>query len=442
MTSSTPRPAVVVLRRPVRQTTLALLPLLVSLWLIAFRQLIVNILGLDRRAITSGALLLAASTLAWYGGRALLQRNITRSSLVATALWLIQFVAWVALAAATQGLDAQQLALGLVYDSGLSAFALLPLLARFDLRSLRFTALHLLLICSTAAVAGLLQFALRDDAPQFLAGDSTYFIAPSVLGVRPSGLVGNSIVYGFAAAVSSVAWFRLATRTRFRLGTWLATLISFYAVIISQSRIYIVLTVLLVAFYFLRTKQIALHKSFAVIILLALVLLFYVPEGYYATLTSTEFNPALALSNRDHVGQLRSGYQVFKENLWTGLGVGKETSFTYESERRIVTDGFWLTLLLDGGLSGVLPLFLFLMFCYFLARKGVKRLRTAQQHLTADVCTVPLVLAVASNLVNSSLNNVGIMIMFYLSLGLLLRAGDIKARVIAPSVSDRSRKAA
>lgn len=234
------------------------------------------------------------------------------------------------------------------------------------------------------AVLGCIQFVFRGALPQWLlfTADTKLFSYYGTDITRATGLVGNSIVYGTFVSLIFVLWLASSTRedlTRAsRLRHLVAVAISGAAVVVSFSRISITVAVAAVAIamlYAILRKgasravvtlfHIGLVGSILILVVLAIPQLL---EPFSQTfLVQGLFlgnNASVTGSTDGHEMFTRLALQSFAEHPWVGIGLGSQSG---ANDRIIITDGFHLSTMVEGGLVLLVPVTLSLLLVWFRA---------------------------------------------------------------------------
>ncbi|WP_148285552.1 O-antigen ligase family protein [Microbacterium sp. B24] len=297
------------------------------------------------------------------------------------------------------------------------------------------------------AAFGVFQFVFRSALPSWLlySRDTRIFFYYGTDITRSTGLVGNSIVYGTFVTFIFILWLaatilRTDLTRRSRLLFAVATAISGVAVFVSFSRISIVVLVAVLAVTVVygvvrRGPSRSLPLAFHLTLTLAIVALALLSVPSVMAAVQKSFiveglfggnNASVGASTDDHAMFTQLALQSFGEHPWSGIGLGSQSG---ASDRVIITDGFHLSTLVEGGLFLVVPITaLFLL--------AMIRLVVVWRHSTrADIwMPVGLLLFLASQVFGAGFYNTGFYgkvpnVVFWLAFG----AAVAYSRAAAPA---------
>lgn len=222
-------------------------------------------------------------------------------------------------------------------------------------------------------VFGCMQFAFRSVLPSWLlfSSDTQLFGYFGTDITRSTGLIGNSIVYGTFALLIFALWLSatgqpgMAPKSRAR--HTVATAVSGLAVVASFSRISIALAlaaILAIAAWalFRRGASRAIPIASVLVAVGAVVICAVLVNNKLSKAIEGSFViQGLFLANNASVEGSTSGHhlftelalQSFREHPWIGVGLGTQSG---ASNAVIITDGFHLQTLVEGGLFLIVPL--------------------------------------------------------------------------------------
>jgi hypothetical protein len=114
-----------------------------------------------------------------------------------------------------------------------------------------------------------------------------------------------------------------------------------------------------------------------------------------------------------------------------GSGVGYQLAPDFgDSSNKIITDGFWWAILMEAGITSIILSFLFLWGIVRVLYRYEKKLdkKLGMESVISNYGLAIIVIGVAGNFVNSSLNNQVMHILFYMILGIIISKINIGAK--------------
>jgi hypothetical protein len=223
-----------------------------------------------------------------------------------------------------------------------------PLAFLWTSKELRILGTYAVLLVSAVATMGIVQFFFpASSMPWLLQPDSTAYITGTVVGTtRVNGLVGNPIEFGVAMAVAFGMLYALWLE-RLSFGRALTLVIVLIGVLVAYTRAgWLVAGSSLVLLTRVRRLPMLLLALGAA----AIATLTFLPSGYW---TAYFDKPWLyTAADTGYVVAVSDALRNLNNNPLTGTGLGFEHGFA--SASKIDTDGFWWSLMLEGGLPGFL----------------------------------------------------------------------------------------
>lgn len=252
--------------------------------------------------------------------------------------------------------------------------------------------LHFVMNCGlTLAVFGCIQFLGRGHVPKWLLvpRDADLFGYYGTEIIRANGLVGNTIVYSTLVLLVFLLWFASALRadiTRLQRLTYLtAAAVALAAVLASLSRVaisvaFLAILILLVSRLFqlpVKSRLVVSLMSVWIIVTAGIVafasevLEKYIARSFLVQDVFFQLNPSVRGSTELHQLFTSTAREVFDSNPLLGIGLGSQSQFSENAQaERVITDGFHLQHLAEGGLVLLIPLvFLYLNVIFRLVRQ-------------------------------------------------------------------------
>lgn len=239
-------------------------------------------------------------------------------------------------------------------------------------------------------VFGCLQYVYRSSLPSWLLFPSdTYLFGYYGTDItRSTGLVGNSIVYGTYGLLILALWLARAC-WKPSLITLLACGLSLGGVLVSFSRVSIAagvgLAIAAAIVYMTRGRGSgAAVRVVAGVAVLAVAVLVAASFGWLDAVAGSFIVDGLMNSSNLTAAESAAGHEAFADAAMSifqshpvfGVGLGTQSVFSENARSsRIITDGFYYSNLVEGGLFLGVPLVCFLGSAAFGAIRSVKPLR-------------------------------------------------------------------
>ena len=226
------------------------------------------------------------------------------------------------------------------------------------------------------AIFGVLQFGFRATLPPWLlySRDTELYGYWGTDITRSTGLVGNSIVYGTLMTLVFTLWAAASLRPGLsrnrRLWTVVAAVVAGIAVLTSFSRVAIflcVISALVIVVHALWSRGAvrAIPVAIALTMFSAILAVWFRANLDFQKAVGESFiieglfggaNPSVAGSTAVHDEFTRLALESFERNPWVGVGLGSQRQDSSNAGRApVITDGFHLSTLVEGGLFLMLP---------------------------------------------------------------------------------------
>jgi len=290
----------------------------------------------------------------------------------------------------------------------------------------------LIIAAAIVGLIGILQwFVPETNLPVLLKGDRTVFMSGTMFGTtRVNGLIGTPLEFALLMAMMALLFYiRLMDRLSF--SSLIMFTIMFLGLAFAASRTFWIVTVGAMLIITLLHRRKRLLSLLVPIVLIFTILIIPSVRNYFYEPMVTQHSGYVAsgeskiLSVKKALGELRSSPLI-------GTGLGFQTAPAFgDSSKKIIGDGFWWAILLEGGILGFLLVFGFLgligrTFLIALKNKNSQRSIFVQQLIEWGIVFVGI--AVLGNFINSSLNNLSLNIAFYLMIGIVLATINIEFR--------------
>lgn len=197
------------------------------------------------------------------------------------------------------------------------------------------------------------------NLPSILHSDGTVFRGLTPFGTtRANGLIGNPVDFGVLMAIGTVIPYeRLLTKWRGTVA--IGAILGIVGVALSGTRTaYVALTASLVILSLLRPSRLWVIAIPAAAAAILAVVLF--PPGYFtAPLMNYSTIPAYAGSDQIRINEI--GYVITEMERSPVIGNGVGSTLAPDSNGstvRPITDGYWWAVALEGGIPGLILLFI------------------------------------------------------------------------------------
>ncbi|HCG02573.1 MAG TPA: hypothetical protein DEV93_18770 [Chloroflexi bacterium] len=402
-------------RANARGDSVAVFPLLALILLLTGKQLMVNMVAGDRHLVAAvlEVVILAAGLLGLF---VVVLGASTRAQTGIKLVLIIQFALlawWGCVALFGPGGDLEQRLVSFGYDAAFTTLIWVPFVSLKTKRHLRIAEAGGVIAILAIAAVGILQWFVTDSSlPGLLRSDATVALSGTPLGTtRVNGLIGTSIEFGLILAVGIALTFWRVSRRPSRRGLSIVAVL-IVALLFSGSRAAWLSTAggVVALSLSLGRRMIAMVLPAVVFVASALLL----PSGY---LTAPLQNSApYQASDSIRLNAISTAAQDMLASPLVGTGIGFQNapSFDRSTNEKVITDGFWWSVGLEGGFIG---LALLLGWLAAVGSVFLRVVKVKEARAWAMPSLVVIGLMMFSGLVNSAIDNQSISALLYLCLG-------------------------
>jgi hypothetical protein len=398
--------------------------------LLTLKQLAVNALGHDRHLVAAIVEVLALAYIAsglWLAAIRWFRFELP-NVLVPVAGVQVFLIAWWSLVLLIgPGGTPLQRVVSFGFDAAFSLLLWFPIAVLTKRQDMRIVQIGLVAACAWLLLVGLLQYVIGPlRLPALLQGDTTVALSGTTLGtIRVNGLIGTSVDYGLIMLIAAAAFFASLLRHPTR-GKAIGTASCLIGIVMSGSRAAEVSMVILALALPLaigtslpRRMRLLLPIGAAIPILLFLfVTKAYLTLGSFLGFQSSVYGHSDSVRFTAISSAVRD---VMKHPLFgTGIGYQNAPLFGDSAAHKVITDGFWWAVMLEGGVLGlVLVLALFVIL-----GRALWRLFLLTDSGWAVTGLLTLAVTGIAGFINSSLDNQSANLAIYLLLGICIAASN------------------
>ncbi len=285
------------------------------------------------------------------------------------------------------------------------------------------------------AIFGIAQFVLRAQLPEWLlvSRDTSLFGYYGTEITRSTALLGNTIVYSNVMLIfGALAWARIA-RGASTPGAVLRALIFMGAVVVSFSRTAIIgIVFVALVCTFLALMRAGANGLVRIVVGFLVALVAWLGVGQVRDIQASAEdtfligglflaqNASVRGSTAGHAEFFETAMESFHESPVVGLGLASQVQgSSLSDERRVITDGVWLSLLAEGGIVLVSGQAGFLLVVLGSIALRARRLAEHRYLATALVMYLGFQLAVAFWLNSAFFGKAGFLV-FWLLFGVVM----------------------
>lgn len=259
------------------------------------------------------------------------------------------------------------------------------------------------------SIFGITQYAFSSNLPRtFLAvGDDQLFGFFGSSLIRPTALLGNTIIYSGAVVISFVTSLSMYIGTKKNLYL-LFSFISLLAAYASYSRSAIaglVVCALLTALLYMENIYQSLKAIIPMIGFFSVLILlysFFAPDSF-GFILSRMLSQESTTESSDlvHLIEISTAVELAADNFLFGIGLGTQGQSGY-SGLKVITDGFWWQLVLETGFVGALLYLLIVLYIFIRIYKSRFQLAAPERY----ILVAPMVLLIyfhTASFINSSI---------------------------------------
>jgi len=317
-----------------------------------------------------------------------------------------------------------------VASSYVGVFTLLiwvPVIFLTSIEKVRYTVRFLIAAITVVALIGILQCFIPESRwPGLLKGDTTVVLSSTLFGtIRSSGLIGTSLEFALLMSIM-VLFFYIKLIDRVSLWSFIGFLLMFLGLSFAGSRAFWLSTAVLMFVIAILSgrKGVLLLLSLIVAISASAVI-----RDYFLVPFTTD-HPEYISSVDMKLLEMNNAFEQIRSSPLIGTGLGFQIAPAFgDASRKVVSDGFWWAVLLEGGIVGLVLLFGFLgLTCLlfgFVSLSSAKKIPAFTRQLSKwGIAFIGV--AVLGNFSNSSLNNQAINVVFYLMIGIVMAAVNVE----------------
>ena len=401
------------------------------------KQIFINILGGERHIV--GAVFEIIAALVIYVSIILVMMRESKRSTVfyiplrVLYLWhalLIFYWSTLILLSPNAGTLIQRI-MSSLYDGGFTLMIWVPVICLTSINDVKRVIRTLIIVTTITGLMGILQwFVPATNLPFFLQGDQTVSLSATLFGtVRVNGLIGTSLEFALLMAIMTV-FFYIRLDSQFSFSSLIVFFIMLLGLSFAASRAFWLVTALVILIVTLFGKRNNKQKLLLLILMVGFTIVPAIRNYFWIPLTTR--HPAYVASVDYKVSAIRSALNKLSSSPMIGTGLGFQTAPDFgNASHKIITDGFWWAVLLEGGIIGIILVFGLLGLVSWIFYTA---LRNNGGQNSAFVCQLAkwgiaiIGIAILGNFSNSSLNNQVLNITFYLMIGIVLASINIAFR--------------
>ena len=402
--------------------------------LLLLKQVLINGLGGQRHPV-AGAVFLVAAFLVYSAVIAVLVRRSRGSrvlhlpyrGVLLVHLALLSY--WTLLLVLPSGGNWVQRLVAWSYTGLFTMMIWVPAVFLTSRRDVQRMLLTLSVMSSLVGLIGVLQWYVPEDGlPFLLLSDHTVSLSATVFGTtRVNGLLGTPLEFSLLMAMMGLlSYVKLGRRLSIPdLGMLMVALTG---VTFAASRAYWLVTALVYGSLSLVLNRRLLLLIIAYVVFMSITVL---PSGYFLGTFFTS-DPSYGASVNTKISEMFAAILEVRSSPLVGIGLGFQIAPSFgDASRKIVYDGFWWALLLEGGIVGLLLVWTFLASLSRVLVLELRKDRGGSLPLSRQLETWGLgtiAIAVIGNITNSSLNNQVVNLVFFLLLGTVLASINLRYR--------------
>jgi len=407
-----------------------------SIILLFSKQLIVNMVGGKRHAIAT--IIMIAVIVSIYIAiivimkKAIMKRNVFAMPLKKT-LYFFQFFLvfyWIGLIFVTpNGGTLIQRVVSSSYAAGFTLIIWIPIVFLNSLTDVKRLVRTMILITGAVGIIGIIQWFIPEaNLPWLLQGDQTVFQSATVFGTaRVNGLIGTPLEFAFLMTMMAFL-FLIRLEDRISFTNMLMLAITIFCISITASRAFWLITAFAMIVLIVHSRK---KHLLTIPLIITCFLLISTASRDFFLIPLTMQHPVYKTSVVTKTSAISEALSELNSSPLIGTGLGFQTAPVFgDASRKIISDGFWWALLLEGGIIGIFLLFtLIIIFCliFFEALRRKNGCSKYSRQLAKWGITF-IGIAFLGNISNSSLNNQILNIIFYLMIGTVLAAINIEFR--------------
>ena len=403
------------------------------------KQIFINILGGERHVV--GAIIEITAVLLIYATAILVMMRESKRSTVfhiplrALYLWhalLVFYWGSLIFISPNAGTTIQRL-MSSMYDGGFTLMIWVPVVFLTSIKDVKRAIRALTIVTAIVGLIGILQwFVPAANFPFFLQGDQSVVLSGTIFGTtRVNGLVGTSLEFALLMAMIFMYFYIKIGETHFSLSSLLMLVITLLGLSFAASRAFWIASALVILIITLFGKRTSRRKWLFIILVVASFAAVPTVQDYFWIPMTTQY-PQYVASVNAKILRIKDALSELHSSPIIGTGLGFQTAPAFgNASHKIIADGFWWAVLLEGGIIGFILLFGLLGFVswvFFTALRNNGSQNSAFTRQLAKCGLAVIGVAVLGNFSNSSLNNQVLNITFYLVIGIVLAGINIDFR--------------